>query len=149
MRQNQTMSMNDLPVEPIAAAGGVVLNYPSLDAEPKVLMIFRNGYWDLPKGKVELGESIEMCAVREVSEEVGSSIPAIVKPLGTTYHEYIMEGKLMGKTTYWYSMIFTKKETCVPQKEEGIEQVKWITLSQAIEKLGFDNLLPVLKNFSE
>jgi 8-oxo-dGTP pyrophosphatase MutT (NUDIX family) len=139
--------MNDLPVEPIAAAGGVVVSYASADAEPAVLMIFRNGYWDLPKGKVEPGESIEMCAAREVSEEVGSGIPAIVRDLGTSYHEYIMEGKIMGKTTYWYSMIFTRKEHFTPQKEEGIEQVAWVPLSQAIDKAGFDNLREILENF--
>lgn len=141
------MRMNDQPVEPIAAAGGVVFKYPKPEGEPEVLMIFRNGYWDLPKGKLEPGESIPMCAAREVSEEVGSHIPAIVQELGTTYHEYVQNGKMMGKTTYWYSMIFTVNETLIPQNEEGIEQVEWMQLSEAKEKAGFDNLRSILKNF--
>ena len=53
----------------IEAAGGLVV-----DDAAKVLMIFRNGRWDLPKGKLEPGERIEDCAVREVSEECGLRI---------------------------------------------------------------------------
>lgn len=115
--------------------------------EPEVLLIFRNDVWDLPKGKTEVGESIEMCAVREVAEEVGSSLPAIVSELDTTYHEYSEKGKLVGKTTYWFSMIFTKAETLKPQKEEGIEKVEWVPLQQAIEKTGYENIKVILRKF--
>lgn len=132
---------------PIKAAGGVVFSYNGMHTEPKVLMIFRNGVWDLPKGKVEKEELIEMCAVREVAEEVGSAMPAIVKKIGTTYHEYSDGQKLMGKTTYWYSMIFTKSNNLKPQKEEGIEQVEWFEISEAIEIAGYENIKQILKKY--
>ena len=48
------------------AAGGVVK-----DAEGHVLWIQRNGKWDLPKGKLERGESLEEAVIREVFEETG------------------------------------------------------------------------------
>ena len=112
-------------------------------------MIFRNGKWDLPKGKLEDGETVEMCAVREVAEEVGSQLPSIVTGLGTTYHEYMDKGERIGKTTHWYSMIFTKGEqSFIPQKEEGIEKVEWMILSKAIDAAGFENLKKILKKFS-
>ena len=50
----------------IEAAGGLVFNEKN-----ELLMIFRRGFWDLPKGKVDEGETLEQCAVREVQEETG------------------------------------------------------------------------------
>ena len=57
----------------VEAAGGIVLN-----AKDEVLMIHRLGQWDLPKGKVDMGETIEQAATREVSEECGIEEPTIV-----------------------------------------------------------------------
>lgn len=129
------------------AGGGIVFRYKQDQMEPEVLMIFRNGCWDLPKGKMEPDESKEMCAVREVAEEVGSGLPAIVSDLGSSYHEYEENGMEFAKTTYWYSMIFTSTENLTPQKEEGIEKVEWVLLSEAYKLLGYDNLRSILKNF--
>lgn len=139
---------NTSKAEPVLAAGGVVFRISKNKPVPEVLMIFRNGVWDLPKGKLEDHESIPMCAVREVSEEVGSSLPAIVRKLGTTYHEYIEKNKTMGKTTHWYSMIFTKNEELTPQKAEGIEQIEWMSLTQATNVAGFENLKDILRKFN-
>ena len=43
----------------IKAAGGLVKN-----EKGEYLFIFRRGSWDLPKGKLDKGETIEQCAVR-------------------------------------------------------------------------------------
>lgn len=138
---------NSPDVEPVTAAGGIVFRNEDDAGEPRVLMIFRNGYWDLPKGKLEPNETIEMCAVREVAEEVGSELPAIEKKVGTTYHEYPDKGKIMGKTTHWYSMTFTEAQNFSPQKNEGIEQVRWVPFSEAVAKAGFENLKEILRTF--
>lgn len=133
---------------PIQAAGGVV--YRQESGRFEVLLIHRNGKWDLPKGKHEPGESLQSCAAREVSEEVGSSMPALVSGLGTTYHEYRQDGVYYGKTTYWYSMIFTRaEESFQPQEEEGINRVEWADLDEAMNKVGYDNLHVVLERFRE
>jgi len=139
--------MNKSGIEPVTAAGGVVFRYEEGVEYPLILMIFRNGVWDLPKGKLEPTESIPMCAVREVGEEVGASLPSIVRKIGTTYHEYPEGNKKMGKTTYWYSMIFTKPETFIPQKKEGIEEVEWMPLPKAISEAGYENLKEILRKF--
>lgn len=134
--------------KPVTAGGGVVYRIDEAGGF-QVLLIYRNDVWDLPKGKLEKGESIEMCAAREVAEEVGSSLPLIVSELGTTYHEYLEKGKIMDKTTYWYSMIFSKEEELVPQKNEGITKVEWEILDKAIEKAGFENLKDILRKFRD
>lgn len=139
--------MSDKPLYKINAAGGIVFRYGRVEDEPDVLLIFRNNLWDLPKGKAEEGESMEMCAAREVAEETGTSLPAIVSKLGTTYHEYFEEGNHIGKTTWWFSMIYTKSERLEPQTEEGIEKAEWFPVSKALEIIGYDNLKPIIRKF--
>lgn len=132
-------------VKPIEAAGGVVFQKDGENL--KVLLIFRNGVWDLPKGKLEKGESIPMCASREVSEETGSRLPIIIGDLGTTYHEYTQKKSEYGKTTYWFAMVLPHITELVPQEEEGIESIDWVKLDEAINKVGFDNLKIILQRF--
>lgn len=112
----------------IEAAGGFVRN-----AENNWLFIYRNGVWDLPKGKLELGESIEECAVREVAEECGIAEPTISKPLTTTYHTYSLNGKRILKPTYWYLMESSDNSELIPQTEEGITEVRWVSNEEALE----------------
>lgn len=131
----------------VIAAGGVVFQKRSADDEPLVLLIYRNGFWDIPKGKLEKGESIPMCAAREVAEETGSEMPIILSSLGTTFHEYKQKKKEYAKTTYWYTMVYPRAQHLVPQLSEGIEKIEWVALSKAIEMVGFDNLLEVLVRF--
>lgn len=136
-------------IQPVTAAGGLV--YRSLNSRPQVLLIFRKGVWDLPKGKLE-DETIRDCAVREVAEEVGAAnLPTIEQPLTETYHEYEKEGIQYGKTTYWFSMQLPEmmNDDFNPQTEEGIEEVKWVPLSEAKAIVDYDNLLKVLKAFEQ
>jgi ADP-ribose pyrophosphatase YjhB (NUDIX family) len=50
----------------VMAAGGLVEN-----EHGEILLIYRKKHWDLPKGKLDAGETLEECAVREVEEETG------------------------------------------------------------------------------
>jgi len=111
----------DALYEPIEAAGGVVTN-----PEGGVLLIYRRGKWDLPKGKRDDGESIEDCAEREVIEETG--LPELVMGgrICETYHVYAQDGVELLKTTYWYHMDVPKAFGLVPQKEEQILEARWV-----------------------
>ena len=78
-------------------------------------MIFRNSKWDLPKGKLEVGENIQECAIREVEEECGISNLEIVSELSSTYHTYEMNGKAILKRTYWFKMNTNYDNKLLPQ----------------------------------
>ena len=110
----------------VEAAGGLVQNQHA-----QWLFIYRNGMWDLPKGKREKTESIEDCAVREVAEECGIAEPTIVKQLTTTFHTYTLYDQRILKPTYWFLMRTEDDSTLTPQKEEGISSVKWVPSSEA------------------
>lgn len=127
-------------------AGGGVLYYLE-DHTPLILLIKRNGIWDLPKGKLEENESIEECAAREVAEEVGIPLPDPEKFLCETYHEYELNGLPVGKKTYWYSMKAGQTEGLTPQEEEGITELKWVHSGEALNMVGYDNLIKVIEAF--
>lgn len=130
----------------VTACGGVLFH--EHNGEIYVLLIRRRGFWDIPKGKIEEGESREMCARREVAEEVGCELPEIVDSLGYTYHEYEMADGMYAKTTWWYVMI-TNSQDFTPQTEEDIEEVRWVELREAGTLVSFDNLKRVLERFEE
>lgn len=112
----------------VEAAGGVVFN-----DQHKALLIFRRGFWDLPKGKIDLGETKEAAAVREVQEETGLQQLELGALLGETYHTY-KEGKTrILKRTYWFAMR-TPETTLTPQTEEDIEQAVWVELKPFLQE---------------
>ena len=106
----------------IVAGGGKVLN-----PEGKILFIFRNGKWDLPKGKAEHKETIDETALREVSEETGVSGLKITKPLDITYHIFKRNDQYFIKITYWFEMYSEFDGKLLPQEKEGITKVKWVS----------------------
>jgi 8-oxo-dGTP pyrophosphatase MutT (NUDIX family) len=108
----------------IVAGGGLVQN-----SNDKILFIFRNGKWDLPKGKTENDESIEQTAIREVEEECGLSGLSILSPLPSTYHIYsIPTGEFILKKSIWFHMRVENEERLVLQKEEGITDARWMKM---------------------
>lgn len=102
----------------ITAGGGLVLN-----SKKEILFIYRGNRWDLPKGRIEKGESIEETAIREVEEECGISNLTITQFLLKTYHVFYFEKERRLKETYWYLMNSDYKGTLHPQLEEGITKV--------------------------
>ncbi|WP_313307700.1 NUDIX hydrolase [Epilithonimonas hominis] len=130
----------------IEAAGGVVIN-----PENKILFIHRLGKWDLPKGKIEKGESREVAAVREVEEECGISNLQLKDFLNATYHIYTeRDGKKILKTTYWFEMFYAGNETPKPQIEEGINEVGWkneAEIETVIIPSTFQNIKLILADF--
>ena len=112
----------------IEAAGGLVER-----TDNKLLFIFRNDKWDLPKGVLEKGETFEKAAIREVEEETGISNLKLCGKLQTTYHTYPFQGKTVLKPSHWYKMEHTGTGVLVPQTEEDITELRWVDKIEAAE----------------
>jgi 8-oxo-dGTP pyrophosphatase MutT (NUDIX family) len=106
----------------IEAAGGIVKN-----SKGELLFIFRNGLWDLPKGKIENNESIKEAALREVEEECGIKQLKLDKLIDKTYHMYKINNQYIVKISYWFLMYSDFQGELSPQLEEGITKVEWIS----------------------
>jgi ADP-ribose pyrophosphatase YjhB (NUDIX family) len=105
----------------VIAGGGKVYN-----DKGKVLFIYRNNKWDLPKGKAEKNETIEDTAIREVEEETGVKELKIIKPLETTYHIFKRNGRYKIKITYWFEMKTSYNGKLKAEETEGITKVAWL-----------------------
>jgi len=105
----------------IKAAGGLVVN-----DDGYLLFIFRRGKWDLPKGKLDPGETPDICAVREVKEETGLKTITLKNHLITTYHTYEERGKHFLKETDWYLMNSPVQKILEPQTGEQITEAVWV-----------------------
>ena len=103
----------------IKAAGGVVRK------DNKILMIYRLGKWDLPKGKLEGKEKPKAGGLREVEEECNVKVVA-QKKICHTWHTYTRHGKKILKKTHWFAMDCTDDTDMQPQLDENITDVRWM-----------------------
>ncbi|MDX2442245.1 MAG: NUDIX domain-containing protein [Bacteroidales bacterium] len=132
----------------IDAAGGLIYN-----SEGKILVIKRKGKWDLPKGRVEEGESTEIAAAREATEETGISRLNVKSHIIDTYHVYLEDMTPVLKKTHWFMMEALSDEQPTPQLDEEISEAVWYdqedlpmilgnTYLSIIDVLKKQNLLP-------
>lgn len=128
----------------IRAAGCIVT-----DQEGNMLLIRRNDRWDLPKGKVEPGETLLAAALRETREETGidclpSSISVSRSPI-KTYHifKWGRRARRSGFPGGWHLKQTSWFPACAdgtmphgkPQDEEGITDIVWVSPDQWYQRL--------------
>ena len=130
--------------EVIEAAGGIVQN-----ENKELLFIFRRGKWDLPKGKLEKGETIENCAGREIEEETAVKNLACKRKIGETYHLYSENKKNILKVCHWFYFTCPTSQNFVAQAEEDIAEVKWIATQNIKEPMAntFKNIKEIMTVF--
>lgn len=132
----------------IIAAGGLILN-----EKKELLMIFRRNKWDLPKGKLDEGESIKHCAIREVQEETGLTNISLEGLIGITYHDYFdtWSQQDVTKETHWFNMKVSGSQKLVPQLEEDITEIKWIQLDDVDKflKESYPNIVEIVEKWKE
>jgi 8-oxo-dGTP diphosphatase len=107
----------------------------------KILLIKRatvpfKGYWALPGGRVDPGETVEHTVVREVKEETGL-IVEIINKIGD-YHEQGVQG---GVEYDYYPTCFLVKTVSgeIKKQESEIEEIKLFSLSELPEVLAFEH----------
>ena len=130
------------PYHFIEAAGGLVVN-----KDKEMLFIFRRGKWDLPKGKMEEGETPEICAEREIEEETGVNQLQLIHKIIDTYHIYEERGQQILKKTYWYYFTTNFEGTPKPQIEEDISSISWIGKENLAMPLSntYDSIMDVIE----
>jgi len=128
----------------IIAAGGLVKNEAG-----ELLVIFRNGKWDLPKGKIEKHETVDSGALREVQEETGLKNIKLLSEFHRTYHTYEQDNKRILKETVWYLMQASGSEATRPQQSEGITRIEWVNAQRArkLTENTYGNIALLIRKF--
>ncbi len=117
------------------SAGGLIVRQMNKDWH--VLLIKdMNSNWTFPKGLVERGENALTAAKREIAEEVGLRDIFLVANLSPITYMY-RRGGLIHKTVHYFLFSSSGKEVPKGQKEEGISDVRWVPLSEAIDIIGY------------
>lgn len=126
------------------ASGGLVVN-----EDHRVLLIYRRGCWDLPKGKLDEGEGWPEAAKREVEEETGVRVNELRQLLVTTFYTFNRKGRPTLKETRWYLMTASQNNHLSPQTEEDIEEVRWVRQEDVVEYLkdSFPSLMDVIRQW--
>lgn len=125
----------------IDAAGGLVER-----SDGKILFIYRNNRWDLPKGGIEKKELIIEAAQREVKEETGLADLIVINKIGETYHIFKKGKNFRLKRTYWFKMKSDYQGELFPQEEEGIISAEWINKKRIPEilKKAYENIKEIV-----
>ncbi len=127
----------------IESAGGIVFNKYG-----QILFLRKNQIWDLPKGKIEIGETPEEAALREVREETGLDSLTIVNSLPSSFHIFRRNTQNYLKKIYWYKMIYNGMAKPRPLRSEGIVEARWFDRDQIpflLDRL-HPNLVKLVKN---
>ncbi len=122
-------------------AGGIIFRHRPEGGIDILLIQDYVGRWTIPKGHVELGESLEQTAHREIREETGLRDLQIRDKLDKTHFFYRKAGKLIFMTLHVFLVEATgETDQLVPENNEGIADVRWFDLDQALELIEYKNI---------
>jgi bis(5'-nucleosidyl)-tetraphosphatase len=103
----------------------------------------KKGHWDLPKGKLEAGESNLEAAIRELKEETG--LMAQIIPGFEQSIEYMFKdtsNQLIEKHVTFFLGKVTQEKVIL--SDEHL-YYKWLPLEDAIKQISFSNAKQMLK----
>ena len=122
------------------SAGGLVIDGIDGPKETQVAALIgridRRGrmLWSLPKGHIELGETAEQTAIREVAEETGIQ-GSVLAALGSIDYWFVTEGRRVHKTVHHYLMRFLGGE--LSDEDLEVSEVAWVPLKELPSRLAY------------
>lgn len=135
------MREEKVPLNIIKASGGLVWRISSHGKEIAVIHRRRYGDWTLPKGKLNPGEDWQEAALREVKEETGCDV-SVESFAGEVSYE--VEGVL--KNVLFWNMKPIGK--CDFEPSEEVDQVVWLPVQKALERLDYQGERELLRKVS-
>jgi 8-oxo-dGTP pyrophosphatase MutT (NUDIX family) len=122
------------------SAGGLVIDGIDGPKDDQVAALIgridRRGrmLWSLPKGHIEMGETAEQTAIREVAEETGIQ-GSVLAALGSIDYWFVTEGRRVHKTVHHYLMKFSGGE--LSDEDIEVSEVAWVPLRELRSRLAY------------
>ncbi|WP_167759549.1 NUDIX hydrolase [Mycobacterium sp. PS03-16] len=122
------------------SAGGLVIDGIDGPKDSQVAALIgrvdRRGrmLWSLPKGHIEMGETAEQTAIREVAEETGIQ-GSVLAALGSIDYWFVTEGRRVHKTVHHYLMRFSGGE--LSDEDVEVTEVAWVPLRELPKRLAY------------
>ena len=122
------------------SAGGLVIDNIDRPREEQVAALIgrvdRRGrmLWSLPKGHIELGETAEQTAIREVAEETGIQ-GSVLAALGRIDYWFVTDGRRVHKTVHHYLMRFSGGE--LSDEDVEVAEVAWVPIPELPSRLAY------------
>jgi 8-oxo-dGTP pyrophosphatase MutT (NUDIX family) len=128
------------------SAGFVVFREPK--GAPQYLVLhYREGHWDFPKGHIEKGERPTDAAKRELLEETGiAEIEPVAGFLQSFTYEYSRQGKKFRKAVFFLLAKTNARKISLSHEHIG---AKWLSYADAKQKLTFENAKTLLAKAHE
>jgi 8-oxo-dGTP pyrophosphatase MutT (NUDIX family) len=122
------------------SAGGLVIDNIDRPREEQVAALIgrvdRRGrmLWSLPKGHIELGETAEQTAIREVAEETGIQ-GSVLAALGRIDYWFVTDGRRVHKTVHHYLMRCSGGE--LSDDDVEVAEVAWVPINELPSRLAY------------
>jgi 8-oxo-dGTP pyrophosphatase MutT (NUDIX family) len=124
------------PVDRQRSAGGVVVR-GGHDGGEVLLINVSGGRWQLPKGRLEAGETAEQAAVREVAEETGVR-GTVRAPLPAIEYWFSRSDRRIHKRVDYFLLDYLGGSTDDYDPHE-VDGAAWMPWDEALGRLTFDN----------
>lgn len=121
------------PLPPVAAVGGVMYRKNRRKQIDILLIKKQNGFWTLPKGHVETGETHIHAVRRELREETG--ITGNVEQRVTSVSYIVLKQGVPRTKIVTYYLLRAKRGQLRPDKKERIVRVKWFPIDEALRRV--------------
>ncbi|WIM86677.1 NUDIX hydrolase [Candidatus Mycobacterium wuenschmannii] len=122
------------------SAGGLVIDNIDRPRDEQLAALIgrldRRGrmLWSLPKGHIELGETAEQTAIREVAEETGIQ-GSVLAALGRIDYWFVTDGRRVHKTVHHYLMRFSGGE--LSDEDVEVAEVAWVPIPELPSRLAY------------
>ncbi len=136
------MSQTSLPLSPGVGVGAVVFN------EDKVLLVKRGtppseGLWAIPGGRLELGETLQQAAEREILEETG----VVIRAGNPVFTFDVIERNAAGEIRFHYVIVDLAAEyiSGEPVPNDDAQEARWISADELSTRDVSDKTLKLLR----
>ncbi|MBI4032450.1 NUDIX domain-containing protein [Candidatus Berkelbacteria bacterium] len=131
------------------SAGGVVIRQDETEGIQVLVIKDSHGRWSFPKGRIEVGETAQAAAEREVNEEVGIETLRLIAPLGVSDFWFVDKweapGEKVHKTIELFLFETSPGSHGMAQEEERIQRVHWVRPKELRGLVAYRTLKPIIE----